>query len=197
MACDAAHSQDFTGTGLTIGSKHGTGVAEHVADMAPGAELYCLKVNDSVGLQNAADYLVSHGIGIANHSVGWALASYYDDTGPINAIINDSRDNDGVLWTVASGNDARRHWRGNWTDANGNNALEFAVGDELLALTGTAGTVTILMNWNQYGPGNKTNLDLFVVNTAGATVASSTLTQSGSTDPAEGVSFGYQASEAP
>ena len=112
--------------------------------MAPGAELYCLKVNDQVGLQNAADYLRTHGIRIANHSVGWVLASYYDDTGPVNAIINDSHDTDGVFWAVSAGNDAQRHWRGTWADTDSDNWLEFAAGDELMALSGTAGTVAVL-----------------------------------------------------
>ncbi|MGD2112232.1 MAG: S8 family serine peptidase [Gammaproteobacteria bacterium] len=196
-ACDASHSQDFTGTGLTTGTKHGTGVAEHVADMAPAAELYCLKIGDTVGLQNATDYLRTRGIGIANFSVGVVLESYYDDTGPVNGIVNDSRDNDGVFWSVAAGNDARSHWRGTWTDADSDNLLEFAAGDELMALTGTAGTVAVYLNWDQYGAGNKTNLDLYVVDNAGATVASSTIPQNGPADPAEAVTFSYQASAAP
>lgn len=195
-ACDAAHSQDFTGTGLTSGTKHGTGVAEHVADMAPGAELYCLKVDDQVGLQNAASYLQANGIDIANHSVGWVLASYYDDTGDINAIINNSRDFDGVFWTVAAGNDALRHWRGTWTDADSDNWLEFAIGDELMALTGTAGTVAVFLNWDQYDINNKVDLDLYVVNSAGTPVESSTIPQRFN-DPAEAVFFSYQASQAP
>ena len=196
-ACDAAHSQDFTGTGLTSGTKHGTGVAEHVADMAPGAELYCLKVDDNVGLQNAADYLRDNGIDIANHSVGWVLASYYDDTGAINAIINSSRDGDGVFWTVASGNDAQRHWRGTWTDADGDGWLEFATGDAFMALSGSASTASVFLNWDQYGLNNKDDLDLYVVNSAGTTVASSTVIQGNSNDPAEAVSFTYQSGQAP
>ncbi|MEM7233586.1 MAG: hypothetical protein AAF517_15530, partial [Planctomycetota bacterium] len=50
-------SVDFSGTGLETDTPHGVGVAEHVVDMAPGVSLYCLKVGDSVGFQNAADYL--------------------------------------------------------------------------------------------------------------------------------------------
>jgi len=197
-ACDATHSQDFTGTGLMSGTKHGTGVAEHVADMAPGAELYCLRVDDQVDLENAATYLRNNGIDIANHSVGWVLSSYYDDTGPINAIINDSHDNDGVFWTVAAGNDAQRHWRGTWTDADGDDVLEFAAGDELMGLSGTAGTVTVFLNWDQYDVNKKANLDLFVVDNAGVTADSSTCSQKGLCNvPYEAVSFSYQASQAP
>jgi subtilisin family serine protease len=196
-ACDAAHSRDFSNSGLTSGTKHGTGVAEHVADMAPGAELYCLKVNDNVDLQNAAVYLRDNGIDIANLSVGWVQASYYDDSGAISAIINSSRDNDGVFWTVAAGNDARRHWRGTWTDVDTDGWLEFAAGDELMELSGTASTVSVFLNWDQYGVSSKDDLDLYVVNSAGNTVASSTTMQRNSNDPAEAVSFTYQSGLAP
>lgn len=196
-ACDAAHSQDFTGSGLTTGTIHGTGVAEHLADMAPGAELYCLKVDDPVALQNAADYLRSNGIRIANHSVGWVLASYYDDSGAINGIVNDSRDSDGVFWVLAAGNVAQRHWRGSWTDADGDGMLEFAGGDELMALSGTAGNVAVFLNWDQYGFVSKTDLDLYIENNTGAVVASSTTAQGPLNDPVEAVSFVYAAAEAP
>ncbi len=72
-----------------------------------------------------------------------------------------------MFWAVAAGNEAQKHWRGTWTDADGDNLLEFAAGDELMALTGTAGTVSVFLNWNQYGAVNKTDLNLSVVNSAG------------------------------
>lgn len=189
--------QDFTLTGLETSTKHGTGVAEHVMDMAPGATLYCLKVGDQVDLQNAADYIKLNNIKIANHSAAWVLASYYDDSGPINNIINKSYDSDGVLWSISSGNQARMHWRGNWTDLNGNNNLEFAPNDELLALSGTASNASVYLNWNQYGINNKTDLNLYVLDNAGIVVASSTIVQSPFNDPYEAVTFTYVASKAP
>ena len=195
-ACDASHSVDFTGTGLQTTTKHGTGVAEHVADMAPGVELYCLKVGSEVDLQNAADYLATHNIRIANHSVAWVIASYYDDTGPINGIINNSFDNDGVFWAVSSGNAAHQHWRGTWTDTDGDGKLEFAANDELLALSGSAATVTVFLNWNQYGVGNKADLKLSVEDVNGVTVASSNVNQRFN-DPAEAVSFSNSAGTPP
>jgi hypothetical protein len=189
--------QDFTGTGLETGTKHGTGVAEHVLDMAPGATLYCIKVGDQADLQNAADYIRTNNIKIANHSAAWVLASYYDDTGPINSIINGSHDTDGVFWSIAAGNQARQHWRGSWVDADGNNTLEFKNNDELMALSGTAASVSVYLNWNQYGVNNKTNLNLYVLNNAGTVVASSTTAQSQYNDPVEAVSFTYVSSQAP
>ncbi len=191
-------TMDFTGTGIESTTSHGTGVAEHVMDMAPDAQLYCLKVNgDPVSMQNAASYLAANNIRIANHSVSWFLDSYYDDTGQINDIINSSHDNDHVFWTVAAGNMQRRHWRGGWADANGNDILDFAPGDELLGLAGSAATATVFLNWNQYGQSRKTNLDLFVYDKNGVTAASSTVFQTSMNDPAEAVSFNYDSSRAP
>jgi len=195
-ACDGVHSVDFTGTGLESGTVHGTGVAEHVIDMAPGVELYCLKVSDRVGLENAADYIRSNNIQIANHSVAWVLASYYDDSGLINGIINDSYDMDGIFWAVSSGNAARQHWRGNWLDADGDNLLEFSGGDEGMGLVDKSGTVTVFLNWNQYGINNKTNLDLYVYDKNNNAVATSTIANR-FTDPAEAVNFPFQSSAAP
>lgn len=187
---------DYSGSGGETGTSHGTGVAEHVADMAPGARIHCIKVSDEVDLQNAADYLAANGIPIANHSVGWVNSSYYDDTGPINGIINESRDTDGVFWTVAAGNDARRHWRGGWTDADGDTWLEFAAADEGLNLTTGSTTATIFLNWNQYG-NSLTDLDLYVYNNQGSVVARSEGQQIGPEDPAEALSFTYIAARAP
>jgi Subtilase family/Bacterial TSP3 repeat len=189
---------DFTAdNNAESGTNHGTGVAEHVLDMAPGVSLYCLKVSDETSLQNAADYLASNNIRIANHSVGWFIASYYDDSGKINSIINDSHDQDGVFWSVASDNMAQHHWRGSWVDTEGDNLLDFAPGDELLQINGSAATVTIFLNWNQYGARTKTNLDLFVLDNTGTAVAASTTVQTRYNDPYEVVSFPYQASRAP
>lgn len=196
-ACGPGRSQDFTGTGLQTTTVHGTGVAEHVADMAPAAEIHCLKVSDEVDLQNAADYLRNNNIDIVNHSVGWVIASYYDDTGPISSIVNDSFDIDGVFWSVSAGNSAQRHWRGGWSDGNGNSNLEFSGTDELLELQGTSDRVTVFLNWNQYGVNNKTDLDLYVLDKNGNVARASTVDQSPSDDPAEAVSFTYSASAAP
>jgi hypothetical protein len=51
-------------------------------DMAPGAQLYCIKVDDELDLENAAAYCRDNGIRIANHSVGWVNASYLQQQRP-------------------------------------------------------------------------------------------------------------------
>jgi hypothetical protein len=187
---------DFSGTGLEADTSHGTGVAEHVADMAPGAEIHCLKVGDEVDLQNAADYCAANGIRVANHSVGWVNSSYYDDSGPINAIVNESRDADGVFWCVAAGNDRTAHWRGGWSDPDADNKLNFTAADELMDLTTASSVGYVFLNWNQYG-NSLTDLDLYVRNKNNTVVAQSAGSQTGTQDPAEAVAFNYNPNLAP
>jgi hypothetical protein len=177
-------------------TSHGTGVAEHVADMAPGAQIHCIRVEDEIDLQNAASYCVLNGIGVANHSVGWVNQSYYDGTGPISSIFNSSNAK-GLFWCVAAGNDADRHWRGEWLDVDNDRYLDLAnAPEDFLALSGNAGTVQLFLNWNQYG-NSVTDLDLYVMNKNNQTVASSLGFQSGPQAPAEAVAFTYSALSAP
>lgn len=190
-------AEDFTGTGIESGSKHGVGVAEHVADMAPGAQLHCLKVSDLVSLEEAADYIRLNNIKIANLSVAWVTASYYDDTGPINDVINASFETDNVFWTVSSGNFRRKHWRGGWLDNNSNGRLDFSGTDDRMGLSLTRTTVSVFLNWNQYGVNNKTDFDLRVLDATGNTVASSTTRQSRFNNPVEIVSFAYNTAQEP
>lgn len=191
-----AVGQDFTGTGLETGGSHGVAVSEELVDMAPGVQLYLVKIGDEVDLQNAAAYLRMQGVRIANHSLAWVLGSYYDDTGPVNDIINASHDQDGVFWSVAAGNAARRHWRGPWVDADGDNALDFAPGSNDLGLTLSNGTISLFLNWNDY-PSSNTDLDLYVIDKNGAVAASSTAPQTGTQPPTESVTFQYNSSLAP
>jgi hypothetical protein len=180
---------DVEGASIELYTPHGTGVAEHVMDMAPAAQLYCILIEDLVDLQNAADYIRDNGIHVANHSVGWVNSSYYDDTGPISTIINDSHDNDGIFWAVSAGNAANRHWRGEWNDPEGNDTLNFAGSDELMIIAGSASstTVSFFVNWNQYG-NPQTDLDLYIIDKDSVVVATSTAPQPG-WNPEEGVSF--------
>ncbi len=187
---------DQTGVNIETGTEHGVGVAEHVMDMAPGAELYCILVDDEVDLQNAADYIRDNGIKVANHSVGWVNASYYDDTGPLTGIINESRDVDGVFWAISSGNDALRHWRGTWNDPDEDGLYNFSETDEGMDLSGSYSTAYIFLNWDQYG-NSLTDLDLYIYDKDDVLVASGTGAQTGNQDPQEWAGFSYNTSRAP
>ncbi len=185
---------DFTGNGIESGNNHGVIVAEHVMDVAPGASLFCFNVQNVVGLENAVDTMVARGIKVATLSVGWYAASYYDDTGPFDKIINKAYDTHGIFITASSGNEADRHWRGVWQDVDGDSLLEFAVGDEDLTFDSTG---VVYMNWNQYGAA-VTDLDLYIINRLGTVVDSSEAIQNGGPRQSyEIVNFTYNASEAP
>lgn len=195
----SAIGYDFTGTGLEATTNHGTGVAEHVADMAPAAQLYLLKIGDLVDLQNAVAYIQNNNIQIVNHSVAWFTYSYYDGSGAISNEIFNSVEQ-GKFWAVAAGNYARRHWRGVWTDTNANDILEFSGADELLALQGSASPITLYLNWNQYSRSiptqQRADLNLYVKDNNGAIVASSTI-DNRFNDPVEVVSINYDSARAP
>ena len=185
-----------TGINIETGTEHGVGVAEHVMDMAPGADLYCMLVDDEVDLQNAADYMRDNGIRVANHSVGWVNSSYYDDTGPLTGIINESHDLDGVFWAVSAGNDALRHWRGTWSDSDGDGLYNFSGMDEGMDLSGSYSTAYIFLNWDQYG-NSLTDLDLYIYDKDNNLVASGTGPQTGTEDPQEWAGFSYSTTQAP
>ena len=184
-------------------SDHGTYVSQQLVDVAPNVELHCILVTDELDLENAAVYIRNQGIRIANHSVSWELASYYDDTGPINTIINNSYDNDGVFWTVSSGDLAQRHWRGSWVDGDNDGNLDFFGGSDqmgiLASIDKVAGSIVqISLNWNQYGISPRADLDLIVKDKNGVTDSNmaSALNQT-FFDPIETVSFTYDPGRAP
>ena len=53
------------------GSSHGTGVAEAVIDVAPGAALYIANPRSPADLQSAADWMVSQGVSVINRSASY------------------------------------------------------------------------------------------------------------------------------
>lgn len=199
---NVAYTYDYTGTGLETGTVHGTGVAEVVADMAPQADLYLLKIGNSVDLQNATDYCINNGIDIINHSVGWYNTNFYDGTGTIAGTANSARDN-GILWVNAAGNEASDgHWQGAFVDSDGDGFLDFGSGsdyidgdsiDEGNRIHATAGdTINIYMTWDDWSASDQ-DYDLYLYNSAGTIVASSTSYQSGSQQPTEVISYAVTA----
>ncbi|MBD3319872.1 MAG: S8 family serine peptidase [Chitinivibrionales bacterium] len=180
---------DFSGTGIENGSIHGVGVSEQVMDVAPGAELHCLKIRDIVDLENAAEYLRQNNVPVVNMSLSWQGMSYFDDTGPYSEIVNNSYDNDGVFWVTASGNKGNSHWRGLWEDTDANAELDFdSISNRLHAIEPYE-TVTVYLNWDQYGMRRPTDLDLYIVDENDSLIAFSSTYQSISRTPLEVAQF--------
>ena len=195
---NVVYTRDYTGTGLESGTKHGTGVAEIVEDMAPQAELYLLKIDDSVDLENAVDYCINNGIDIINHSVGWYNTNFYDGTGVVAGIANNARNN-GILWVNAAGNEASDgHWQGAFVDSDGDGYLDFGSGADYLdgdtieegnrIYASTGDTIYIYMTWDDWSASDQ-DYDLYLYDSSGAVVASSTNYQSGTQAPTEEISY--------
>ena len=195
---NVVYTHDYTETGLEADTEHGTAVAEIVHDMAPQAELYLFKIGNEVHLQSAVSYCVSNGIDIINHSVGWFNTNFYDGTGVIAQTAADARDQ-GILWVNAAGNYASDgHWQGDFADADGDGWLEFGLGsdyvdgdsrDEDLRIWAQAGeTVFIYLTWDDWTASDQ-DYDLYLYNSSGIQVASSTAPQSGTQEPTEAIQY--------
>ncbi len=64
---------------------HGTAVAEIIHDMAPKAQIFLTDPPNECDLGIAVDWLISQGVQVINHSVGWNIAlGPLDGTGKVN-----------------------------------------------------------------------------------------------------------------
>ena len=171
---------DIYGNGdITAGGQiHGTACAEIVHDMAPEAQLYLVNFGDEVELSYALDWLISEGVDIISHSIGWINTGPYDGTGIICNIAKRAYEN-GILWVNSSGNYARRHYEGTFRDTNGNGFHEYSYPniDETIAIWVTAGyTISVFLSWDAWYTTNE-DYDLYLLNEQGDIVASSTWDQ--------------------
>jgi len=177
----SVNQHDLTGTGLTSGITHGTAVAEIVHEIAPGAELYLIKIGDEVDLDQAVTYCQNNGIDIINHSLGWYNTNFYDGTGTIAEIAKRAI-RAGVLWVNAAGNEAESHWEGSFTDGNTDSWH-----DQSLSFHAASGSQVVLyMTWDAW-PQASSDYDLYLYDPASNLVASSTKHQTGTEEPTESI----------
>lgn len=172
---------DYTGTG-TGGIDHGTNVAQIVYDMAPGSQMYLAKVSTDVQFEQAVTDMITAGVRVINHSVGWYGAAFYDGTGPICDAVNQAAASN-VLWVNAMGNDRFRHYMATLTDSNNDRRHEFATGQNYNTVILTAGvTYQFVLNWDAY-PTTSTDYNLYLYygnpDSGGTVVAKSEVRQSG------------------
>ena len=113
---------DIHGGGIT----HGTGVAEIVYEMAPGAQMYFANFSTEAELEDAVDWLTNEeGVDVINASWGYPTSGPGDGTGIVDDVVNASVEA-GVYWSVAAGNHATKHWSGTFLDTNSNGFHEFS-----------------------------------------------------------------------
>ncbi len=187
-------SVDFTADGMGLKSDHGTRVAEQLTDIAPDIHLHLLKAVTIPQFESALDYIHNQGIQVVNISMGWALYSFGDDTGPFSQGVNDSYNNHNVFWAVSAGNDAKNVWTGFFNDSDADNLHEFSLNDPLLDFKKSS---HVYIKWDQFD-GAVTDLDMLVSDKDGNVVASSTNRQTGGAGTSlENLEFEYDSTLAP
>ncbi|HEY2779018.1 MAG TPA: S8 family serine peptidase [Gaiellaceae bacterium] len=185
---------DDCGGNFGTATEHGTAVAELIHQMAPAADLTLICVTDEVGLAQAEQYVVAHGIKIVSHSVSWFDTSRGDGTGEPgtpDAIVADARAH-GVLWVNSAGNYRLNHWAGYFTpDASQPFVNDFdpgVTGEQFSVAAG--GESCVGMKWDAW-PVTTEDFDLVVKRVSdGVTVASSANDQAnGPAPPVEEACF--------
>jgi len=195
---NVVYTDDYSGRGFQADYVHGTAVAEIVEDMAPQADLYLMKIWDEVDLQNAVSYCTLNGIDIINHSVGWYNTNFYDGTGIIGDEVDRARADD-ILWVNAAGNEgADGHWQGAFVDSDSDNYLDFGAGDDFFDPDGidegsriyasSGDTIYVYMTWDDWEESNQ-DYDLYLYNSFGTAVKSSTDSQTGTQEPTEYIAY--------
>ena len=156
---DLERPREGVGTGV-----HGLGCAEVVRDIAPGSELYLVRVNGLTALENAVRWAVREDVDIITMSMSFYNASFYDGGGPFAPLITDLVAND-ILLVTSAGNNARAHWSGRFVDGDADGWLD-GDGEGGLWTYQLAGTKTFYLNWNQHARCGDTDLDMQLVDVA-------------------------------
>src|SRR5437763_360152 len=154
------------------GTKHGTAVAEIVHQMAPGAQLWLICVDNEIALAQAEHDAVVAGVQIINHSVAWYATSRGDGTGEDvspDAIVADARAH-GILWVNSAGNDAHDHWNGTFTaDPSDPDVNDFHAGDTSQTVKIHPGEqACVYLKWDAW-PTTTEDYDLGLVRESGDT----------------------------
>ncbi|MFO7945447.1 MAG: S8 family serine peptidase, partial [Armatimonadota bacterium] len=175
---------DLTGSGMG-GSQHGTAVAEVLADYAYGADIYLIKVNSKLTVEQAINVVIAQDIDVVVMALG-LFGGPYNGTDTLSQRVDEIRQR-GVFWVNAAGNHAQRHWEGTWQDRDNDGFCEWGTGDEDLGFQLTAGVFEAYLSWFQ-SAGSTTNHDFDLVLYDGMSndvVARSAVTQNGDDAPRE------------
>ena len=160
---------------------HGVACAEVIQSVAPGAELFLVRVNSLTALENAANWAVREGIDIVSMSMSFFNESFYDGTGSVNASV-DILVAGGVLMVTSAGNYAQQHYNDTFHDPDQNGRHNFDWGTEYLPVYLPEGSTKINLIWDDFGACGATDLDGYVYQADGALVGRSTREQSRESD---------------
>ncbi|MBI2906300.1 MAG: S8 family serine peptidase [Chloroflexi bacterium] len=179
-------SKDITGQR----ESHGTSLAEIVYDVAPDAELYLANFETDIEFANAVTWLINSKVDIISCSIGWFNAGPADGTGPINDVVTNARENFGILWFNAAGNEAETHWGGKWADPEGDTYLNFSGGSNFNSLYAIGGSfITLSLSWDDRWGYSDNDYDMYLYDNTYREVANSLNWQRGTEAPTEFINF--------
>jgi subtilisin family serine protease len=185
--------------GCDNGENHGTAVAETVADMAPGVELFIADPISRLDEQQTVAWMTSNGVRIisASRGSGYVFDGPGDGTSPYVDSIYTSVDQavaGGALWVNSAGNAGDKGWTGSWTDTDGDGLLEWGDGDARNSMTLAAGQeVAVAIRWADPWGASSNDYDLELWSGT-FLVASSEDVQAGAGDPFEWIEYTAPAS---
>ncbi len=134
------------GGAMESGSVHGTGVAEIVYDVAPGAVFYLVAVNLVEDLDPVVDYLLAEGIDVVNMSLGTSVGPFGPQSVAREAVQRAVAG--GIVWVNAAGNSADGHWGGNFVDTDADTWAEISGTDEINTfMVPPQGSFSIDLSW--------------------------------------------------
>jgi subtilisin family serine protease len=151
---------------------HGSGCAEIIYDIAPGIDMYLLKVRTTGDFARVLTYCERNGINIASCSIGFEGECFMDGTGLASQAVDNATSNN-ILCVVAAGNGAQKSWFGKYNDSPSTPGfMRFANGTDFLdiQISSTAGITFI---WNDFTDRN-TKYDLWLYQNDGTSFISST-----------------------
>lgn len=167
--------------------RHGTACAEIVHEIAPDAELYLIAFDGEIGFAQAVDWIIAQGIDVVSFSMSW-LAGPRDGTGR-EAQLVDKAEAAGVLWVGSAGNYALSHYAAFLVDSDDDNWHEFSADQQAMPfLIEEPGQVYITLYWDGW-PRSDQDLDLYVTDVDGNTLASSRDLQDGTQYPYESIHY--------
>lgn len=155
-------TNNYTVESIDAGDFHGTAMAEVICEMAPGADLYLMKVDNEVDFGNAKEDCKLYNIDIIVSAI---VNPIYigDGTGAFCDIVNDA-DSSGILWVNSVGNYALKHWYGQFTDNDTNDIHEFD-NSEVNPLIGTftnGQEIEVFLTWDDSWIESTNDYDLFL-----------------------------------
>ena len=162
---------------LVGGTRHGTGVAETLIDVAPDVDLYIGKPVSQADLQAIAEWMAAQGVQVINYSVGWLFDGPGDGTSPYGVsplnTVAAAVDN-GIVWVNAAGNSGEQSWYGAFRDADADGWHGFdAAGEDRCNWISVLGAVDVQLRWEDEWGGAARDLDLYLLSEEGETLAAS------------------------